>query len=126
MSAPTVLVIEDDVHLQRQIAVQLRRCGFEVRTANDGEDGLAQLLNSPADVVVTDIVMPRREGLETIVSIKKLRPGTRVIATSGSNPLLYLKLAGELGADAVLPKPFSLSRLACLVEREVTIKDMTR
>jgi two-component system, chemotaxis family, chemotaxis protein CheY len=114
MAGRRVLIIDDDIELLRQMVMAFRSRAFEVVAAPDGQAGLAQFAKSPTGLVVTDIIMPNREGIETIVALKKMRPSVKVIAISGgyrAGPKDFLHLAGHVGADAVLPKPFKRSEL---------------
>jgi two-component system, chemotaxis family, chemotaxis protein CheY len=123
MAGRRVLIIDDDMELLRQMVLAFRSRAFDVIAAPDGQAGLAQFAKAPRDLVVTDIIMPNREGIETIVALKKARPSVKVIAISGGyrvGPKDFLKLAGHVGADAVLPKPFKLSELLDSAERLLT------
>lgn len=110
----SVLLIDDDLELLRQMATAFVQAGYSVQTAPDGEAGLARFLSTPSDLVVTDIVMPNREGIETIVALRKTGRATRVLAISGGYrlaPADFLKLARHVGADGGLAKPFRLAEL---------------
>jgi DNA-binding response OmpR family regulator len=92
---------------------------FEVVAALDGEIGLRSFAREPTALVVTDIIMPNREGIETLLAVKKLRPSVKVIAISGGlrlGPGDFLDLARHAGADAVLAKPFKPSDLVDAAE----------
>ena len=109
LSGRTVLIIEDDAIMLRALGHAFQRAGCRVVGARDGEDGLARFLEQTPDLVVTDILMPNREGVETILAMKAKAPGVRILAISGGGRLgaeEILGLASRLGADAVLPKPF--------------------
>jgi CheY-like chemotaxis protein len=104
-----VLVIEDDEHLRRLLRTVLERAGYTVEEAANGAAGLKQFSIRPADVVVTDIIMPEKEGLETIIELKRDYPHVKIIAISGGGAALdaqYLPSAKALGADRTLEKPF--------------------
>ena len=104
-----VLVIEDDDHLRCLLREVLERAGHTVEDAPNGAAGLRQFSSRPADVVVTDIIMPEKEGLETIIELKRDYPGVKIIAISGGGARLdaqYLPNAKALGADCTLEKPF--------------------
>ncbi|WP_374309708.1 response regulator transcription factor [Dongia sp.] len=109
------VVIEDDVLVLSLTAEILRRAGYVVHEAINGEDGLAKCRAIQPDLVVTDIFMPERDGIEVLREVKKSRPETRVVAISGGSPLLprmdFLVTADKLGADAVLAKPFTPAQL---------------
>lgn len=102
------------------MAVALVSAGYRVRVAPDGQAGLAQFLESPTDLVITDIVMPNREGIETIMALKKASQTAKVIAVTGGyrvGPTDFLHLAQHAGADAGLAKPFRLGDLVQLAGR---------
>ena len=104
-----VLLIEDDAIMLRALGHAFQRAGCRVVGARDGEDGLARFLEQTPDLVVTDILMPNREGVETILAMKAHAPQVKILAISGGGRLgaeEILALASRLGADAVLPKPF--------------------
>ncbi len=109
------VVIEDDVLVLSLTAEILRRAGYTVHEAVNGEDGLAKCRAIQPDLVVTDIFMPERDGIEVLREVKKTTPETRVVAISGGSPLLprmdFLVTADKLGADAVLAKPFTPAQL---------------
>jgi DNA-binding response OmpR family regulator len=113
-----ILLIDDDLELLRQMAMSFRFAGYAVEVAPDGQAGLARFLTAPTDVVVTDIIMPNREGIETIVALKKAQPSVKVVAISGgyrAGPTEFLQLARHVGADAALAKPFRLAELLDVV-----------
>ena len=110
----SVLLIDDDRELLRQMTAAFVIARYDVQAASDGQMGLARFMARPTDLVVTDIIMPNREGIETIVGLKKARPSVKVIAISGGyrvGPADFLNLAGHVGADGVLAKPFRLAAL---------------
>jgi len=104
-----VLVIEDDDHLRCLLRVVLERAGHIVEDAPNGMAGLKRFSTRPADIVVTDIIMPEKEGLETIIELKRDYPDVKIIAISGGGASLdaqYLPSAKALGADWTIEKPF--------------------
>jgi len=110
----SVLIIDDDLELLRQMAMAFVQAGYRVQTAADGQAGLARFLSAPTDLVVTDIVMPNREGIETIVALKRATRAVKVLAISGGYrvaPADFLNLARHVGADGGLAKPFRLVEL---------------
>ncbi|HMM13366.1 MAG TPA: response regulator [Parvibaculum sp.] len=115
-----VLVIEDEPLVRDTILLALETDGHSVVTASDGREGMMKLGLQPFDVVVTDLIMPEQEGLESIRIIRRDYPGTRIIAISGGGRHVgtdYLKAASLLGADFALQKPFSMARLRqCVAE----------
>ena len=101
----TVLLVDDEALVRQSLDAGLRLNGYEVLHAGDGDEALDVLSSTPVDVVVTDLAMPRREGLETIVEIRRRFPRVKVIALSGVFGSFYLGMARQLGADAALAKP---------------------
>ena len=127
---PSVMIIEDEVEVSDALRRVLERAGFTVTTWTASADGLAAFERAPADLVITDIVMPKMHGIAVIKAIRAQRQQTRIIAISGGGnfgPLeyqpeaittsAYLAAATQAGADAVLTKPFDKSELLGTVER---------
>jgi CheY-like chemotaxis protein len=115
-----VLVVEDNEDLRSMLELTLRREGLEVATARNGEEALRVLEHRPADVIVTDLFMPERDGVETIVAIRDKFPGLQIVAMSGwqsDRGPDYLAVARELGATATLRKPFEPPELVRIVRR---------
>lgn len=116
---PTVLVIDDDDVVRGLLARALKGAHYEVIEAADGHEGLTMARNHMPDLVVTDLVMPVQEGVETILALRRDRPRLPIIAISGgvSNSRLYLDIAGKIGARRILPKPFTPKELLQLIEQ---------
>lgn len=117
----TILVIDDEELIRLQIRNALEMEGFTVYEAANGNEGLTRIALSVPDVVITDILMPDKEGIETILELRRLHPTVRIIAISGGGRTGnkdFLKTAKHLGADRTLAKPFGLADLLKLV-REV-------
>jgi DNA-binding response OmpR family regulator len=115
-----VLVIDDDPAIRSLIASTLSRLGYRVRTAEDGATGLRQFAAEPADLVIVDIFMPEKEGIETIIELRRRLAIPRIIAISGGGAIggmEALQLARMIGAEAALLKPFSMSALVETVAR---------
>jgi DNA-binding response OmpR family regulator len=96
----------------------LRLEGYDVATAIDGRDAVNQFKQGRFDLVITDLIMPEKEGLETIAELRHLRQAVPVIAMSGGGrigPTDYLETARFIGANATLAKPFARSELITLV-----------
>lgn len=113
-----IVVIDDDPALRGTIGKILERGGHVVREAGDGDAGLRMVAENPPDLVVTDLLMPEKEGIETIMELRDRFPDVRIIAISGAGgtddpgPLTDAEL---FGANATLPKPFSVDRLLDVV-----------
>jgi CheY-like chemotaxis protein len=115
-----VLVIDDDALVRATLRAILGGAGFEVVLASDGLDGLAEFRRQRVDLVITDIVMPDMEGIETIRQIRDLEPSVPILAISGGGrgvSLDYLHMAQQLGATATLSKPFEADELLVAVDR---------
>jgi DNA-binding response OmpR family regulator len=100
-----ILVIDDDLLLLRMILRILAAEGHEVLTASEGSRGMAIYHRENPDLVITDIVMPEREGLETILALRRHDTQVKIIAMSGTDTEM-LDVARLIGADAVIEKPF--------------------
>jgi CheY-like chemotaxis protein len=114
-----ILVIDDNAELASLLAHALHRVGHTVWQTENPKEGLRLLQEHPIDILITDLVMPEQDGIETIQLARKLRPQVRVIAMSGDSPRhagLYLDMAEKLGADRSLLKPFHLQALLTAVE----------
>jgi DNA-binding response OmpR family regulator len=117
--AATILVIDDDAALRDVIRRTLERDGHRVVVARDGDEGLLIFRSAPCDLVITDVFMPGKDGIETIQELRVQHPGLRIICMSGGastgdmGPLTDARL---LGADIALPKPFAMATLARAVK----------
>ena len=104
-----VLLVDDDP-ICRAIGVEaMTQAGHVCEEAEDGEAATARMAEQAFDLVVTDLLMPNKEGIETIIEIKKMWPQVKVIAMSGGSSAAtsdqLLQMAARLGADATLSKP---------------------
>jgi CheY-like chemotaxis protein len=109
-----VLVIDDEDLLREAIREMLEDAGYEVAEEADGAAGVRAFREAPADVVITDIIMPNKDGIRTIWELKQLRPELRIIAMSGGvpgGPRSDLPLATAYGAARTLQKPFTRAEL---------------
>ena len=112
--APKVLVIDDDPCLLPLMAEAFARRGFRTLSAENGEIGMRIFHEEAPDLVVTDIVMPEKDGIATIIELKRCPIPPKVIAISGGARISSrdcLKWARHLGADETMPKPFRMSAL---------------
>ena len=109
-----VLIIDDDASMRRTVGRILTRAGHEVAEAPDGVEGFKLFRTNRPDIVVTDIFMPNKDGIETILDFRREYPSTLILAISGGSATLdgrtfvphYLNAAHVLGADGMLAKPF--------------------
>lgn len=117
--SPSILVIDDDAQLRGFLREVLDQEGFEVLEADNGTVGCAMFERHRPDLVLTDIVMPEKEGMELIMELRRSHPELPIIAMSGGNAGFsgsYLAAAGKLGADATLAKPFTASHLLSAIQ----------
>lgn len=122
----SILVIDDDELVGAAIGAVLRRAGHRVVLAQDGADGFAAFNAHGFDLVLTDIVMPRMEGLETVRALRAADGAIGIIAMSGcarDGAAVYLAAAVAFGADATLVKPFTPAELRCAVAAVLAICD---
>jgi CheY-like chemotaxis protein len=103
-----ILVIDDEPSILLMIKKMLEKAGHEVDMALNGLEGIELFEKYKPDLVISDIIMPQKEGLETIMTLRKGRPELKIIAISGGGrigPEGYLPTAKLLGADMVFQKP---------------------
>ena len=104
-----ILLIDDDAAVRYALKQVLERAGHQVEEANDGMVGIDVYNATRPDIVVTDIIMPNQESIETIIKLKRMAPEIAIIAMSGGGRTgnrNYLGMAEKLGAAKVMPKPF--------------------
>ena len=129
-SAVRILVIDDERELLTALSGTLRQAGFSVRTATSAQSGLDALEQEAVEVVITDIIMPRKSGIEVIDKVRTLYPSTRVIAISGGGNFgpfdyqtdsittsAYLAASEKHGAHAVLAKPFEAWEIIAVIHQ---------
>jgi DNA-binding response OmpR family regulator len=115
-----ILVIDDEPAIRSILSRLLSDQGYQVTTAEDGVRGWALFLEQKPDLVITDIIMPEREGVETIRKIRREYPHAKIIAISGGGRLVnydVLAVARKFGADEVIHKPFDARGLLEAVVR---------
>src|SRR5690349_1966101 len=109
-----ILVVDDDEAIRQTLAKTLERAGYEVVLAVDGREAIRLFRTTPVDVAIVDIWMPEKDGLETLMEMRRHSPDARVIAMSGGARLGItspLEWARRFGAKAILTKPFSSDEL---------------
>ncbi len=125
-----ILIIDDERDVRDSVKCVLDLAGYEVLTVDNATDALEQLGRTPMDLVITDIIMPKMNGVQAIESIRRAFPKVRIVAISGGGNFgvagyqpaaiatnAYLKSAEEAGAHVVLTKPFELDDLIGVVEK---------
>ncbi|HEX6003331.1 MAG TPA: response regulator [Burkholderiales bacterium] len=113
-----ILILDDNADMVRSLELVLQHGGFDAATALNGKEALALQHDRPADVLITDILMPDVDGMEIIDQFRKRWPRVRIIAMSGGGEVLkgdYLSVASQIGADVTLRKPVDPDRLMQLL-----------
>ena len=109
-----ILVIDDNDLVLHSYKRMLELAGHQVVGASNGNEGTRLYREDPADVVITDMVMPEKDGMETIMELRRDFPEVKIIAVSGGGtigPYCYLMTARRLGANRILTKPIDRSEL---------------
>lgn len=115
-----ILIIDDDEQMRAMLRIVLVRAGYEILEAKDGVEGINVFRNNSVDLVITDVVMPGKEGIETLLELRREAKPSKIAVMSGGGKLgpdYYLQLAEKFGADAVLSKPVEREHLIAEVER---------
>lgn len=115
---PDCLVVDDDPLVRDVVVRTLTSAGYRVHAAANGNEAVKIFGKTPCGIVVTDIVMPEKEGIETIIELKRLDPEVKILAISGGGRERgkeFLRYASRLGANAVLSKPFRKAELLEIV-----------
>ena len=113
-----ILVIDDDDLIRKLVSKTLERAGYEVAASADGRDAARLYRREPADLIITDLFMPEKEGLEVIMELRRESPDVKIIAISGAGslgPTGYLEVARMIGASRTLAKPFGEKELLAAV-----------
>jgi CheY-like chemotaxis protein len=115
-----ILLIDDDEPFRSVLKVSLQQMGHDVIDARDGCEGVALYTGGDFDIVVTDLIMPDKEGIETIMDLRKLNPEVKIIAMSGGGRVTsvdYLQIARQVGAKRILAKPFLYEDIKVAIEQ---------
>lgn len=114
-----ILIIDDEDQSRDMLSQVLSRAGYDVSTARDGNEGIELFRAVVADLIITDILMPGKEGLETIMELRRDFPEVKIVAMSGggrTGNLNFLDIAERLGAQRTLQKPFHLQEVLQVVQ----------
>ena len=109
-----ILIIDDEPQIRSMLKIMLERDGYEVAEAPDGIEAIRIYRQNPADLIITDLIMPNKDGIGMIIDLKKEYPDVKIIAMSGgglNKPEGYLKGAKKLGAACTLTKPIDRDEL---------------
>jgi len=124
-----ILLVDDEVAILSLMEGLLRLEDHSVTRAENGREALLKMKGTEFDLIVTDLVMPEKEGLETIMEIRKENPSVKVIAMSGGgfvNASEYLALASAFGVSATLMKPFSKDELLRAVATALETRERSK
>jgi CheY-like chemotaxis protein len=105
-----VLIIDDDPFIRIALCGILRKMNCRTVVADEGGKGVALFKSEKPDVVITDLLMPYKEGFETITEIRAIDPAVRIVAMSGGGAMKnmeFLNMARKVGATRTMPKPFT-------------------
>jgi DNA-binding NtrC family response regulator len=119
-----ILIIDDETQIRSMLRLMLERVGYEIAEAPDGIEGIRQYRENPADLIITDLIMPNKDGIGMIIDLKKEFPKVKIIAMSGggvNRPEGYLDGAKKLGATRTLTKPIDREEMLKAVKE--TLKD---
>jgi DNA-binding NtrC family response regulator len=120
-----ILVIDDDESITSLLRMVLERHGYEVITAANGREGIRLFEELPADLVVSDILMPEMDGLEALQELRRISPNLKLIAVSGGGARLkmdVLKVAEYLGASATFEKPYKIDDILAAIRQLLSEK----
>ena len=109
-----ILIIDDDKSILSFLKERLTCEGFNVLTAIDGKEGMTLFNDNKVDLVITDIIMPKKDGFVTIIGLKRICPDIKIIAMSGgghAHPKYYLDISKGLDVHYIFQKPFKTSDL---------------
>lgn len=115
-----ILVVDDDAGIRRSLSTLLSRAGYQVVQAGDGSEAIRIWRDRSADLVITDLHMPEKDGIQTIIELLTHSPGVRIIAMSGGGQTKRLDLLGNLtllGTVLTIEKPFTLTEMMAVVSR---------
>ena len=114
-----ILIIDDEVMIRDLLVKILEREGYETITASGGKDGIKIHRENPADLIITDLIMPEKDGIETIMELRRDFQDVKIIAMSGGGKIdseTYLQMAKTMGAIETIAKPFVLRELLKTVQ----------
>ena len=125
MDPRKILVVDDEPEFRDVLAANLGRLGYAVTLAADGREASVAIAASHFDLVITDLLMPDKEGLELIQELRRDNGSTRIIAMSGGGrnaSTSYLDLARRFGAHAMLTKPFTSTELVSAIDAALSLR----
>src|SRR6185503_15672655 len=120
-----ILIVDDDDAFRQMLRLTLMKMGYDVVEAVNGKEAIKRYVGMPADVVITDLIMPEQEGLETIQEFRRRYPAVRIVAMSGGGRIdaqNILVVASFFGADRTFTKPFSNRDLVAAIDELLSVR----
>ena len=124
----SILIIDDEPQIRSMIRLILERSGYTVIEASDGIEGIRRFREKPVDLIITDLIMPNKDGIGMIIELKKEFPDVKIVAMSGgglNRPEGYLRGAQKLGAACTLSKPINRQELLRVVRDTLNTESET-
>jgi DNA-binding NtrC family response regulator len=121
-----ILIIDDEASIRRPLQIILERAGHEVVSAANGSEAVRLWRQCPGDMVITDIHMPEKNGLEAIIELRQIAPQVRILAMSGGDLNARVDVLGDaalLGAVQTISKPFTLDEMLRAVEKVLETRE---
>jgi DNA-binding NtrC family response regulator len=115
-----ILIIDDEAMIRDLLAKILEREGYETITASGGKDGIKIYRENSVDLIITDLIMPEKEGIETIMELRRDFEDVKIIAMSGGGKIdaeTYLQIAKTMGAIKTIAKPFDRNELLNIIRK---------
>jgi CheY-like chemotaxis protein len=118
-----ILVVDDEPQVRELLSVKMRQRGYRVGEAANGKEAIDKLAEGGFELVISDIMMPERDGLEVIMYLKRQHPTVKIIAISAPGNEIFLNSAKALGASKIFLKPFSLEEIATAVDDLMGVRE---
>jgi len=125
MPASTILIVDDEPGIRELLGMILEAAGHSVVSAEDGIEAPKIMASREVEIVITDLLMPERDGLEFITEIRSKYPKVKIIAMSGGGHIArdsYLRIARNFGAHYLLEKPFSQAGVLGAIEKVLEMR----
>lgn len=117
-----ILIVDDEQDVRELIQEILENARYQTLTASNGTEALKIYAEEHPDLMITDLLMPEKDGIETIIELKRIDPNAKIIAISGDgmfNPIFLLHIAKKLGAEAAILKPINRDELLSTVRNSL-------
>lgn len=121
-----ILIIDDDTEFRKMLTVSVAQAGYEIVEAANGKEGMKKYQSEKIDLVVTDIFMPEKEGIETIMELRAIDPDIKIIGISGGGihkEFGFLENLSDFGAQRTFQKPFALQDFLVAIEELLGVEE---